>query len=113
MTSTENTPHAGKRYASRTHYSVGFAVHAGWLHPKRAGILRLDGVVVLYKHSSFSSRALDTQDQTALLSHDTAVAVHIADGGILELPFSAASHELACPFDDVTHATGETGLPKR
>src|SRR5262249_6226952 len=50
--------------------------------------------------------------QAALLAHDAAIAVDIADGCILYLAFTATTHQLSDPFDDVAHAASQAGLPK-
>ena len=60
----------------------------------------------------FPFRRLDTQDEAALLGHDPAVAIHIADGSISDLPPSPTSHELPRALNDMAHTTGEPRLPK-
>ncbi len=59
---------------------------------------------------SFTPRPLGTQDQAALLGHDAAIAIHITDSSVFDLPISSTAHKLAGRLDDVTHATRQTRL---
>src|SRR5262245_26354811 len=58
------------------------------------------------------SLSLNPQYQAALLAHDAAVAVNVAEGRVLHLAFAGAAHQLPDALDDVAHAAGQAGLPE-